>query len=168
MCSPIACLPGARRPTAGGRAVPVANPSLSASSLSFLICIVGPASACERCDWEGSQTKAAGTQQVHRKVHLGSLWLHPNLGQKEGNKLLVGKNEVTYGVPQGWTGITHRNVNFEVSSFGAMAEGSTHTPDTCIPVSCLAFAPVPPPAAPTTSHERSFVTPSSLGVLSAL
>ena len=73
VCSPIACLLGARRPTAGGRAVPVVNPSLSASSLSFLICIVGPASACERCDWEGSQIKAAGTQQVHRKVRqLGS------------------------------------------------------------------------------------------------
>lgn len=62
---PIACLMSGRRLTAGGRAVPVKNPSLSASSLSFLICIMGPASAFERYDWEGSQTKAAGTQQVH-------------------------------------------------------------------------------------------------------
>ena len=75
---------------------------------------------------------------------------------------------MNYAVPQGWTGTTHRNVHFEVSSFGAMAEGSAHTPDTCIPVSSLTSAPVPLPAPATTSHERSLVTPSSLGVLSAL
>ena len=70
---PFACLLSGRRPTSGGRAVPVENPSLSASSISFLICIMGPASAFERSDWEGSQTKAAGTQQVHRKLCPGAL-----------------------------------------------------------------------------------------------
>ena len=62
-CSPIACLLGGRRPTAAGRAVPVENPSPSASSLSFLICIVGPASACERCDWEGFSWHTANAQK---------------------------------------------------------------------------------------------------------